>query len=415
MATLLKRMALPLAILALAVGVLATLVATRPQRHAVEVQEKAWPVAVMEVAPARLPRTLPLFGRVDAPSLGRLTAPVAAEVRRIAVMEGQRVKAGDLLLALDERDYRLDLTRREAEVAQAEAAIAAQKSAHRSNLEALPRERRLRELAQAEVKRLEDLLKKNLASHSALDTARQALARQDIAVSRIQEKVRNHQSRMQELEARLAQRRAELEKARLQLERTRIRAPFDGRVLSLKVAVGQRVAPGTLLLELVESRSLVLRVLLPDPYLAEVRRLHAAGEPLRVHGRLDDRPVTAELVTLAAQVPAGGGGVEGLFRLIEGNDWLELGRVLALRLTLPPLDGLVAVPMEALYGDDKLYLVDDDDRLRPLRAERVGQLHRDGVTRLLVRSPRLHAGQRLLVTQLPNAVTGLKVKVVEHE
>ena len=47
--------------------------------------------------------------------------------------------------------------------------------------------------------------------------------------------------------------------------------------------------------------------------------------------------------------------------------------------------------------------------------ERVGeQRNADGDTRVLVRSPDLQPGDRIVITQLPNAMDGLRVNVAER-
>ncbi len=400
-------------ILLLAAGIFALLVATRPETHVVEVKERAWPVAAMEIRPGRWPRTLTLYGRVDALSRTSVTAALAAEVTSVPVEEGEAVREGRLLVVLDDRDYRLDLAQREAELEQAQAAIEEENSRHRGNLEALPGERRLLELAQAEVDRLGDLIRKKLASQSSLDSARQALARQSIAVARIEESVRTHQSKLRELEARLAQKQAALEKARLQLQRTRILAPYAGRVIRVRTAVGQRVSPGTVLLELFAETSMVLRAVVPEVHLAVLREMLEQGGTITATGRLDGRPVRARLLRLGAAT-TDSGGVEGLFLLEPESRWLQLGRVLELEVELPPLDDVVPIPWEALYGADEVYLINGENRLHAVKVERVGQLRREGRDLLLVRLPGKPEG-RLLTTQLPNAVEGLLVKVVRRD
>jgi len=409
-----RNLLLSAAVLFVAGAVFALLVATRPEQRAVAVEERAWPVSAMTLSLGRWPRTLVLYGRVDALTRSRITAAVAAEVTRVAVVEGQRVAKGDLLVVLDDRDFRLDLAQREAELTQARAAVTQENSRHQGNLEALPRERRLLQLAQAEVDRLSDLIEKKLASQSALDTARQALARQAIAVARIQESVRTHEGKLRELEARVAQKEAAVARARLQLDRTRVKAPYDGRVLSIEAAPGQRVAPGGVLLELFEEDSLVLRAVVPEPRLEVLRRMVETGASVTAGGSLDGRPVRAVLLGLTARVADSGAGVEALFRVEEGRRWLQLGRVLELDVTLPEVEEVVPIPWEALYGADEVYLIDDEDRLHAVKVERMGELRREGREWLLVRGPGLD-GARLLTTQLPNAVEGLKVRVVKKE
>ena len=59
------------------------------------------------------------------------------------MVEGDQVKRGQLLVRLDDRDMRLQLAQREAELQQAEARIASEVSRHAANLDSLPREKRL--------------------------------------------------------------------------------------------------------------------------------------------------------------------------------------------------------------------------------------------------------------------------------
>src|SRR6202789_1527736 len=60
-----------------------------------------------------------------------MASKVAGFVDTIAVTDNQRVKAGDLLVKLDDRDYRAQLARAEASVAAQEAALANRDAAHR--------------------------------------------------------------------------------------------------------------------------------------------------------------------------------------------------------------------------------------------------------------------------------------------
>ncbi len=74
---------------------------------------------------------------------------------------------------------------------------------------------------------------------------------------------------------------------------------------------------------------------------------------------------------------------------------------------------MVAVPYAALYGVDRLYVM-HEDRMRGVRVEVVGeQRGADGSVRALVRGAELKAGDAVIVTQLPNAVDGLKVTTPE--
>ena len=411
----LRRLILPLLIIALAVGVFAMLKATRPHSKAIEVKEKSWPVAAQPVKLGRWPTNILLYGAVDALNFSVLTAALSADVKQVHVIEGSQVKGGDLLIELDDADARLDVRLAEADLAKARAAIGAQESRHLADLQTLPSERELYQLVQAEVKRLQDLSRKQVGSRSALDTARQSAARQAISITRIEESIRTHESRMQELQAALARAEAALDKARLQLARTRVTAPFDGRVTRVYVAQGHRVNLGGRLLDMFENDSLMFRAMLPAVYVPQVRQALADKAVLKVSGSVDGRALEGHLISLGAEVRQGSGGVEALFLIDRGQDWLQKGRVLQLRLTLPDQENVMPVPFEALYGSDKVYVIDDENRLRPVKVERVGEIWRDGGNQVLIRSADLEDGQRLLVTQLPNAVESLLVEIVADD
>ncbi|WP_456406457.1 efflux RND transporter periplasmic adaptor subunit [Thiolapillus sp.] len=407
-----RRLILPVLILAIALAVFMLLKATKPQSKDVAIQEKAWPVAALPVETGEWPTTIMLYGVVDALRYAVLSAALPADVEQVHVIEGSQVQAGDLLVELDDQDARLDLIQRQADVAKAQAAIAVQESRHQADLEALPNERRLYKLVQAEVARLLDLKKKQVSSQSTLDTARQNAARQSISIARIEESIRTHESKMLELQAALARAQAALEKAQLQLQRTSVRAPFDGRVVRVRVAQGHRVNVGAQLLDMFENTSLMFRAMLPAIYVPQVRKALADNKQLVVTGKVDGVEVEGHLISLGAEVRQGSGGVEALFLIDSGWDWLQKGRVMQLRLTLPKQAGVMPVPFEALYGADKVYIIDEEQRLRPVIVERVGEVWLDGRNRVLIRSDKLEAGQQLLITQLPNAVESLLVEVV---
>lgn len=409
-----RRLILPLAIIGIAVLVFVLLVKTKPDAKPIEKQEKAWTVSAVAVEPVSAAPTLALYGKVDSLWSSSLTAAVAAEVRAVEVIEGDSVAQGALLLMLDDSDAQLDLTQKEADVREAEAILAAQESRHQADLKNLPKEQKLLELTRNEVSRLEGLVKKQVSSQSTLDTARQNVKRQEISVTKIQQSISEHDSKMAEYSARLARSSALKDKAQLSLDRTRIKAPYNARVAKILVSPGQRVRVGDALLEVYDTDAMIFRAVLPEPYLSAISSARRSGSVLTVKGLLDGEEVRATLLSMAAETSQSGGGVEGLFKLEAVGTELQKGRLTRLDLTLPVQDRLVSLPQEAVYGQDQVYRVNKENRLALLKVERVGEsTGPDGISQVLVRSPELQPGDRVLTTQLPSAVEGLLVKVVE--
>ncbi|MBS04939.1 MAG: hypothetical protein CMQ24_19835 [Gammaproteobacteria bacterium] len=142
-----------------------------------------------------------------------------------------------------------------------------------------------------------------------------------------------------------------------------------------------------------------------------MRRALADGRALHARINVSDDASGATLVRLAATVDTGRPGVEGLFQV--ANPTLELGRAVSMTLSLPPVVDVVRVPIQAIYGQDRLFVV-EDDRLLAIPVERMGELHdADGQYSVLVRADRLQAGGLVMTSQLTNAMTGLKVEVNE--
>ena len=81
-------------------------------------------------------------------------------------------------------------------------------------------------------------------------------------------------------------------------------------------------------------------------------------------------------------------------------------------IDLPPEPDVVAVPAEAIYGQNQIYKV-VDDRLQMVVVDRVGdQRLPDGYNRVLVRSAEIADSDQIAVTKLSNAIDGLLVKAI---
>ena len=304
---------------------------------------------------------------------------------------------------------------KEADVKEAQARLSAQKIAHASDIENLPKEQKLLKLAQNEVSRLSDLVKKKVGSQSALDTAKQAAERQRINVNKLRQTIAGHESKLLELEARLMRTEAQRDKAQLNVDRTQVVAPYNASVTEVMVSPGRRVRVGDKLIEVFDTDAMVFRAAVPEPYLAVISSARNSGNELVVEGVLDEFPVTASLLSLAAQTTKGSGSVEGIFRLKTENTALQKGRLTKLHLTLPIKEGVILLPHEALYGPNQVYKINQENRLELIQVERLGETMKDDHSvQVMIRAKTLKEGERILATQLPNAVQGLLVRVVEQ-
>jgi multidrug efflux pump subunit AcrA (membrane-fusion protein) len=402
----LKRILLPVAILVVAVAAFAWLRATKPVQPPPKPQEKVWRVEVIEAEPARRAPTLTLYGRVETPTRVRPAAPGAGVVAEVPAREGQRFTAGTLLLALDPRDFTPAVTQARAELADLDAQLDTERLRVRADRTALGHERTLLALAEAAVERAQRLKSRELGSDTALDDAQAALGRQRLAVTSRQLAVDGAAARLAQLEARRARQQATLEAAELALERSRVVAPFDGIVADVHVAPGDRVQVGSALLEIYPADALEVRARVAQRYQQELLAALDGATPPRAQTTIAGRELTLPLRRIAgAGDPS---GIDAFFALPDAAG-VRLGALLDLALLRPVVDDAVAVPYRALYGNGRVYLL-RDGRMHGVEVELLGPAADGDVSLALVRGAGLAAGERVIVTHLPNAIDGLPVQ-----
>ena len=154
-------------------------------------------------------------GYVVAQRKAAISSKATGRLEWLGVAEGSRVKSGDLIARIDNRDV----------VAQAQSAQASVRAA-RANVRQSEVER---ENAQVEYRRNEELVGKGFISQSALDTAKARLDRAQAGVASAQ--------------ANLNVSLANARNADVAVDYTEIRAPFDGVILSKSANVGDLVTP----------------------------------------------------------------------------------------------------------------------------------------------------------------------------
>lgn len=406
---------LPPLVIAGGVALFVGLRATAPVTEAQPVEEPAWTVDSVAVSPAPVAPRLRLSGYLESPRTSMMTAAVEADVAEVPVREGQRVAVGDRLVQLDRTDLELQLREQTAEVND----LRAQRDLEARQIEAdrreLNQEQALVTIAEREKARVQRLADRDLASGSDLDQARRELAQQRMALSSRQLAVDSAESRMAQLEARLDRAEAVRDRLARDLARTTVRAPFAGRLAEVNVSPGDRVRPGEALVQLYDTAALEVRAHLPAGKIGPVRRALALEQGLSGTAVVDGQPLALELDRISGRSDRGEGGVAGLFRVTEGGEDLPLGRFVALEASLPVEPDAVVLPFESLYGTRRVYRL-EEGRMRAVTVERLGEAPLpDGRRGMLVRSPALTAGSRVVITQIPRAMDGLRVRDLGDE
>src|SRR2546422_888150 len=164
-------------------------------------------------------------------TLFRSLPKVGGFVTEIRVDENQRVRVGDTLIVLDDRDYKVRLAQVEADLAVALAGVSnrtrvgqAEAQVEQAQANALK--------AHADLDRLRPLAEQDIVSKQQLDAAEAAARAADAALAAAQ-------AALVGADARVGAARAARDQAALNLSYTRITAPASGVVSKKTVELGQ--------------------------------------------------------------------------------------------------------------------------------------------------------------------------------
>lgn len=290
-----------------------------------------------------------------------ITSMVSGQVLDVMVSDTQQVKKGDLLVRVNERDAEIALAQAQAELMKAQR----QYKQTQANSSALNSQVFVSDdgihSAEAQVAKAQAELNKaqnDLARRSQL-SASGAISKEELSTA--QSAVNNAQAGLDLAKAGLAQAQssqkaaqstlaanealirgsnetstpdvliaqARLKQAILDLERTEIKAPFDGVIARRNIQVGQRVAPGTVLMMLVPISKLYVDANFKESQLAKVKAGQKAVLTSDLYG---------DEVEFHGTVVGFSGGTGSAFALIPAQNatgnWIKVVQRLPVRIAL---------------------------------------------------------------------------------
>jgi HlyD family secretion protein len=171
-------------------------------------------------------------GKIQPKRQVNVSANTTGRVTRVAVEEGQRVKAGQFLLEIDPRSLDAQLQRGEASVAAAQSSLQQARAAVQQTRVAL-------ELARQNLKRTQELWKEGL-------TTRESLERAENDVEAREAELKTREQEIQTSEQRIKVEEAGLATTKYNLNQVIISAPMDGLVTRRSIEEGETAVLGTM-------------------------------------------------------------------------------------------------------------------------------------------------------------------------
>lgn len=407
------KIVLPLLILLAAFSGFSYLKSTKSERVQAEPREKVWQVDVISAIAKNLAPELVLYGEVQSSMLQKSGAPAAGIVARVLVQDGEQVFKGQSLVLLEQQDFTSAVDQVQADVDEMQAQINELDLKHQANLKSLKEQKKLIQLETNEVSRIKRLQQKGLGSDSLLAEAKSTLGKQQLLLIDRQAEVDRYNVMQQQLQASLLREKSRLRQSRLALKRSHVIAAFDAVVVDVPVAAGDRVRIADELVTIYPLKSLEIRARLPASYQAEIQQVLNNQQRLQAVAYRSDQEIRLELNRIAGQASLS--GVDVFFKVISGEQWLRLGNLLKIQLSRAEIENVYALPTQAIYGNSRLY-IKQEQRMVGIDIQMLGR-YRDpaGQTLVLVKSPELQNDDQIITTHLPNAVTGLKVRVGENQ
>jgi RND family efflux transporter MFP subunit len=376
-----KRLFVPVLILTVSAVIYIALVNTKPILST-SIKEPV-PVAVramaINLAPMKL--TVSSEGNVQPKVETKIVAQVSGEVIELSprLAAGGDFRKGDVLLKLDPRDYEIALTRSKA---------------------ALSRAKAEQRFAAEEASRIESLYRDELASIAQLQNAQRLTSVADAA---------------------LQDASASVDRAKIDLERTVIKAPFNGRVRSEDVDVGQYVTKGAMVAKVYDTDRLEVRLPLADAQLAYLDSRYAQT------GLAGDTPANVTLTadyagdaqTWDAKLLRTEGDISTKSRFLyviaevtetinSNGVRLPVGLFVDATIEGRSVNNVVSIPRTALRPDSSVMVIDDEERLH-FRDVSVFKLSDSDA----IISDGLASGERISISPLQFVVEGMPVTVID--
>jgi len=381
---------LPVLIIIVAVIIAAMLRLSRPDAEQNDPQQLVVTVDAINVSVVDTHITVPSQGTVEPRTRTNLVSEVSGQVVEVspAFVAGGFFQEGDLLIRLDDQDYRATVSRAEASVASA-----------RSLLE---QEKGQADVAQREWDRMS-------ADEQSRIRAKELYLRKP---------------QLEEANARLTSAQADLDQAKSDLAKTTIRAPYDGLLSAKNTDIGQFVTTGATIAETFAVDYAEVRLPIPEtkisflelppaigyseseyaPEVDLVSRIgsmdyHWTGKLTRTEGVLDTR--TRVLFSVVQ--------IEDPYNLYSNDtnkEPLRIGTYVNASIQGRLLEDVVVLPRHTLQSNNIIWTADNEGRLRPRTVE-VLTINNDDV----YISGGLNSGDKVVLTRLENPLNGTPVQV----
>ncbi len=348
-----------LALFILTVALVAAGLACNRSKGASNTNPTATPAAVVEVTTTaailrQLPRYFEASGSLAANEQTDVAPETSGKVAAVGVDMGSYVKRGQMLVKLDDADFRIRIQQAQAQLDQAKATLRQNEAkiglrpGQKFNPETVPEVAAARaalDLAEKNLRRSENLIESGDVSRASYDAQKSVrdVAREQyqVAVHQAQQNyaaVANAQGQVDAAQTAIAL-------AKRSLNYTVITAPIGGFVSERNADIGEYVSPQQKVATIVNLNPLRVRIDIPEQAIARVH----VGESVSVTvAAYTDRTFAGHIARISPSVTATSRTLTVEAEVQNSNALLRPGQFATVRILLPQSEPAVLVPQRAL-------------------------------------------------------------------
>ena len=293
--------------------IISLLRATKDEPVMLVVEEKSWPVSVIEAQYDDVNPTLALFGEVITSRRSELRALVGGQVIEVGenFKEGAVVKKGELLLKIDDFEYRNSVIEETAKL----------------------------EVMNRDFERADELFKQGSISEQFRDNALLEKTQQELVLSESEKDLRD----------------------------TELFAPFDGVINDVQATLGKQVSTfNDKIGEIIDIKNMEVRFSISKAQYGRLLEDESAivGRAIEMKWTVGQRDLIfdAYISRVGAEITSNTGGVNIFANIELDNDQetpLRPGAFVRLRMPDKTYKSVISIPETAVYEDEYIYIIKD--------------------------------------------------------
>ena len=344
--------------------VISFLRATKEEPEILVIEEKSWPVSVIEAQYGDIQPTVALFGEVITSRRSELRALVGGQVIKVGdnFKEGAVVKKGELLLRIDDFEYRNSVTEETAKL----------------------------DVMTRDFERADELFKQGSISEQFRDNALLEKTQQELVLSESEKDLRD----------------------------TELFAPFDGVINDVQATLGKQVSTfNDKIGEIIDIKNMEVRFSISK---SQYGRLledenEILGRAIEVRWTVGQKDLIfdASISRVGAEITSNTGGVN-IFATIEMDKEQETplrpGAFVRLRMPDKTYVSVIRIPETAVFNDEYIYIVKDHRLMKVGIA--ISGYDQSNVLIKPTQELMIQNGDLIVTNQLREAGEGVKVDIL---